>query len=42
MGSEGCTFTKRMVERDLIYPYTEKGKQAAILHAKALLNITGQ
>ena len=42
MGSEGCTFTKRMVERDLIYPYTEEGKQAAILHAKALLNITGE
>ena len=34
-----CTFTKRMVERGLIYPYTEEGKQAAILHAKACLGI---
>lgn len=34
-----CTFTKRMVERGLIYPYTEEGKQAAILHAKAMLGI---
>lgn len=34
-----CTFTKRMVERGLIYPYTEEGKQAAILHAKAWLGI---
>lgn len=42
MGSECCTFTKRMVERGLIYPYTEEGKQAAILHSKSLLNITGE
>lgn len=39
MGSEDCTFTKRMVERGLIYPYTEEGKQAAILHSKIMLGI---
>jgi hypothetical protein len=27
------------VENDLCYPYTEEGKQAAILHAKAMLGI---
>lgn len=42
MRREDCTFTKRMVERGLVYPYTEEGKQAAITHAKALLNITGE
>ena len=26
-------------ERDLCYPFTEEGKQAAILHAKAMLGI---
>lgn len=41
MMGKDCTFTKRMVERGLIYPYTEEGKQAAIAHSKALLNITG-
>lgn len=41
MGSGGCTFTKRMAERDLIYPYTQEGREAAILHSKALLGITG-
>lgn len=35
-------YTKLLVERGLVYPYTEEGKQAAILHAKALLNITGE
>lgn len=40
MGSADCTFTKRMVERGLIYPYTEEGKQAAIQHAKILIGIT--
>lgn len=35
--SEECTFTQRMLERGLLYPYTEEGKQAAILHAKAML-----
>lgn len=42
MWGEDCAFAKRMVERGLIYPYTKEGKQAAILHAKALLNITGE
>lgn len=37
--TEDCTFTQRMLERGLIYPYTEEGKQAAILHAKAMLGI---
>lgn len=37
--SENCTFTQRMIERGLIYPYTEEGKQAAILHSKAMLGI---
>ena len=37
--SESCTFTQRMIERGLIYPYTEEGKQAAILHSKAMLGI---
>jgi hypothetical protein len=27
------------IERSLCYPYTEQGKQAAILHAKAMLGI---
>lgn len=34
--------TKLLVERGLVYPCTEEGKQAAILHAKALLNIKGE
>lgn len=42
MGSECCTYTERMVERGLVYPYTEEGKEAAIAHSKALLNITGE
>ncbi len=37
--SECCTFTQRMIERGLLYPFTEDGKQAAILHAKAMLGI---
>lgn len=37
--TEGCTFTQRMIERGLIYPYTEEGKQAAIRHAKAMLGM---
>jgi len=37
--AEDCTFTQRMIERGLIYPYTEEGKQAAILHSKAMLGI---
>ena len=37
--SEDCTFTQRMLERGLLYPYTEAGKQAAILHSKAMLDI---
>lgn len=37
--SEDCTFTQRMLERGLLYPYTEEGKQAAILHSKAMLGI---
>lgn len=37
--SECCAFTQRMIERGLIYPYTEEGKQAAILHTKAMLGI---
>lgn len=41
MGSEECTYTERMVERGLIYPYTQEGKEAAIEHSKALLGITG-
>ena len=38
-GPVGCTFTQRMLKRGLLYPYTEEGKQAAILHAKAMLGI---
>ena len=37
--SECCVFTQRMIERGLIYPYTEEGKQAAILHSKIMLGI---
>lgn len=37
--SEGCTFTQRMNERRLLYPYTEEGKEAAILHSKSMLGI---
>ena len=37
--SECCAFTQRMIERGLLYPYTEEGKQAAILHAKVMLGI---
>lgn len=37
--SEECTYTQRMLERGLLYPYTEEGKQAAILHAKAMLGL---
>jgi hypothetical protein len=37
--SEDSTSTQRMIERGLIYPYTEEGKQAAILHSKAMLCI---
>lgn len=37
--SEDCTFTQRMTERGLIYPYSEEGKQATILHSKAMLGI---
>lgn len=40
MSPKGCTYTQRMIERGLIYPFTEEGKQAAILHAKAMLNIS--
>lgn len=32
-----CSFTDRMVKRGICYPSTEEGKQAAILHAKAML-----
>jgi len=39
MSSEDCTFTQRMIERGLLYPCTEEGKQAAILHSKAMLGI---
>ena len=28
-----------LYERDLCYPFTEEGKQAAILHAKAMLGV---
>ena len=35
--SRDCTFTQRMIERGLLYPPTEAGKQAAILHSKAML-----
>lgn len=37
--SLGCTFTHRMIERGLLYPFTEEGKQAAILHSKAMLGM---
>ena len=37
--AEDCTFTQRMIEHGLLYPFTEKGKQAAILHSKAMLGI---
>lgn len=37
--SEDCTFTQRMIERGLLYPFTEEGKQAAILHSKSMLGI---
>lgn len=37
--SEDCTFTERMIERGLLYPCTEEGKQATILHSKAMLGI---
>lgn len=30
------------VDMDICYPYTEEGKQAAILHAKAMLGIGGE
>lgn len=33
------TLAQRMIERGLVYPYTEEGKQAAILHSKAMLGI---
>ena len=39
MGSEDCPYTERMIDRGLIYPDTEEGKEAAILHAKAMLGI---
>lgn len=35
----GCAFTQRMIERGMLYPYTEEGKQAAIAHSKAMLGI---
>lgn len=34
---KGFTYTQRMIERGLLYPFTEEGKQAAILHAKTML-----
>jgi hypothetical protein len=34
---DGMDFT--LYERDLCYPHTEEGKQAATLHAKAMLGI---
>lgn len=37
--SKDCTFTQRMIERGLLYPHTEEGKQAAILHSKVMLGI---
>lgn len=37
--SEDCTLTQRMIERGLVYPCTEEGKKAAILHSKAMLGI---
>lgn len=35
--SEGCKMTKLRAARGLCYPHTEEGKQAAILHAIAML-----
>ena len=37
--SECDAFTQRMIERGLIYPCTEEGKKAAILHSKIMLGI---
>lgn len=37
--SEYCTFTQRVSERGLLYPFTEEGKQSAILHSKIMLGI---
>ena len=37
--TEDNTLARRMNERGLIYPDTEEGKQAAILHSKAMLGI---
>lgn len=33
------SYTERMIDRGLIYPYTEEGKEAAIMHSKALLGL---
>ena len=37
--SENNTLAQRMIERGLLYPYTEEGKKAAILHSKIMLGI---
>lgn len=37
--TEDCKFTRRMMEFGLVYPPTEEGKQATILHSKAMLGI---
>lgn len=39
---DGSKYVKTLWERGLIYPFTEKGKQAAILHAKVLLGLVGK
>lgn len=37
--SEDCSCSERMVARGLCYPHTNEGRQAAILHTKAMLGI---
>lgn len=39
---DGSEYVKTLWERGLIYPFTEKGRQAAILHAKVLLGLVGK
>lgn len=36
---EDCKFTRRLIELNLCYPFTDEGKQAAIAHSKAMLGI---
>lgn len=38
--SDGYSMEKIWVERGLVYQDTEEGKQAAILHSKAMLGVT--